>query len=288
MSNKQIDEVTGVATTGHEWDGIKELDTPMPRWWVLTFYATIIWAIGYVILYPAVPMISSATKGYLGFSSRGAIKADLAAADQAKVEFVSAIAGKDVKDVLADEKLRTFAIAAGAAAYKVNCVQCHGLGAEGGNGYPNLNDDDWLWGGDITQIKQTITHGIRFAGDEDTHVSDMPAFGEMLDANQIRDVSAYVASLSAMPGFDAEHAKAGQQVFADNCVACHGEDGKGNPELGAPNLTDKISLYVHTPEDIVAQVTKPRLGEMPAWGARLGDTTVKELAVYVHSLGGGK
>jgi cytochrome c oxidase cbb3-type subunit III len=287
MSDKQIDEISGVQTTGHEWDGIRELNSPLPRWWVWTFYATIIWALGYTIAYPAWPLISSATSGVLGYSSRVDVKNELAAAEAAKAEYVAAVAAKNIDEILADEKLRTFAAAAGAAAYKVNCVQCHGSGAQGSKGFPNLNDDDWLWGGDAAALLQTISHGIRFATDADTRISEMPAFVDVLDADQTRDVAAFTASISGMES-DATQAAAGKQIFADNCASCHGDDGRGNRELGGPNLTDAIALYVHSPADITAQIRAPKHGVMPAWRGRLGDVKVKELAVYVHSLGGGE
>ncbi|WP_315918613.1 cytochrome-c oxidase, cbb3-type subunit III [Mesorhizobium sp. SP-1A] len=287
MSDKKIDEISGVATTGHEWDGIQELDNPMPRWWLWTFYATIVWALAYTIAYPAWPMLTSATKGVLGFSSRGAVKTELAAAEAAKDKYVEAVKAKSVTEIEGDDSLREFAVAAGGAAFRVNCVQCHGSGAEGSKGFPNLNDDDWLWGGSPEQIYKTVTHGVRFNTDPDTHVSDMPAFSEILEPQQITEVSAFVASLSGAVRDQAMVAP-GKQIFADNCASCHGEDAKGNPELGAPNLTDGIWLYGKGEDAIAAQVRQPKLGVMPAWGARLGDVKVKELAVFVHSLGGGK
>ena len=287
MSEKQIDEVSGVATTGHEWDGIKELNNPLPRWWLWTFYATVVWALAYTIAYPAWPMLRTATTGFLGYSSRADVKAELAAAEAAKGDYVAAIQSKDVAEILADPALREFAIAAGSAAFKVNCVQCHGPGADGSMGYPNLNDDEWLWGGSPEQIYTTITHGIRFSGDDDTRTSEMPAFADVLEPVHIAEVSAYVAELSGGQA-DLKLAEAGRTVFAENCVACHGEDAKGNRELGAPDLTDAISLYSSDTALIARQVRGPRHGVMPAWGPRLGDITVKELAVYVHSLGGGE
>ncbi|MGI6852421.1 cytochrome-c oxidase, cbb3-type subunit III [Mesorhizobium sp. 1B3] len=287
MSEKQIDEVSGVATTGHEWDGIKELNNPLPRWWLWTFYATVVWALAYTIAYPAWPMLRTATSGLLGYSSRADIKAELAAAEAAKGDYVAAIQSTDVAGIIADPALREFAIAAGGAAFKVNCVQCHGSGAEGAKGYPNLNDDEWLWGGSPEQIYTTITHGVRFSGDDDTRTSEMPAFADVLDPSQIAEVSAYVAGLSGGEA-DAKLAEAGRTVFAENCVACHGDDAKGNRELGAPDLTDAISLYGSDAASVTRQVRAPRHGVMPAWGSRLGDITVKELAVYVHSLGGGE
>lgn len=288
MTEKHIDEATGVATTGHEWDGIRELNNPLPRWWVWTFYATIVWAIGYTIAYPAWPMLTSATTGLLGYSSRADVKTELAAAEVAKAQYVAAVAEKSVEEIVKDDTLRQFAVSAGAAAFKVNCVQCHGSGAQGSAGYPNLNDDEWLWGGSIDDIYQTVMHGIRFDADGDTRVSEMPAFGDMLDATQIAQVSAYVVSLSGGDAADLAMVEPGKAVFADNCASCHGEDGKGSRELGAPNLTDAIWLRGSGEQAIAAQVRAPKHGVMPAWGSRLGDVKVKELAVYVHSLGGGE
>jgi cytochrome c oxidase cbb3-type subunit III len=287
MSEKQIDELSGVATTGHEWDGIKELDNPMPRWWVWTFYATIVWALAYTVAYPAWPLVSSATSGLLGYSSRVDVKNELEAASAAQAQYVDAIRSKSVSEIAADDALREFAVAAGAAAFRVNCVQCHGSGATGAKGYPNLNDDEWLWGGSIDQIYQTITHGARFASDTETRASEMPAFGDILEPARIAEVSAHVVSLSGKTA-NAELASAGKQVFADNCAGCHGDNAKGNRDLGAPDLTDAIWLYADTEAAIAAQVRAPKHGVMPAWGARLGDTTVKELTVFVHSLGGGE
>ena len=287
MTDKHIDDVSGVATTGHEWDGIRELDNPMPRWWLWTFYATIVWAIAYTVAYPAWPLLTSATKGVLNYSSRGEIKQDMAAAGAAQEKYLAAIQSKTVAEIDADEKLREFASAAGAATFRVNCVQCHGSGAQGSPGFPNLNDDEWLWGGSAEQIYKTITHGIRFADDSDTHTSEMPPFGDVLNAGQITDVSIYVASLSG-PVSDASRVADGAKVYTDNCAACHGGDARGNRDLGAPNLTDAIWLYGSGERAIAAQVRAPKNGVMPAWGARLGDVKVKELSVYVHSLGGGE
>ncbi len=287
MKDDHLDEISGVSTTGHEWDGIRELNNPMPRWWVYTYYATIVWAIGYTIFYPAWPLVTSATQGVLGYSSRGEVKAELAAVEAVRGEHTAALASKSVSEILADENLRHTAIQAGAAAFKVNCVQCHGSGAAGGAGYPNLNDDDWLWGGKPEQIEYTIAHGIRSAGDADTHQSEMPAFAEVLDREQIASAAAYVVSLSGTPSNPAL-VEPGKTVFVENCAACHGEDARGNQEMGAPNLADAIWLKSHGEEGIVAQIKAPKHGMMPAWGARLGDTAVKELTVFVHSLGGGQ
>lgn len=287
--HKDVDQITGVETTGHSWDGIKELNNPLPRWWLWTFYATIVFALVYTVLYPAWPMVNSATTGLLGWSSRGDLGAELAAANAARAGQLEKISALSVEEIAADPDLRTVAIAGGRAAFKVNCVQCHGSGAEGGPGYPNLNDDAWLWGGQLDAIHTTLEHGIRYASDADTRVSEMPAFGRdgILDRAQIGDVADHVLTLGGTAA-DPAAAERGAVVFADNCAACHGESGEGMREVGAPALNDAIWLFGGAKDDIVRQVTAPRHGVMPAWGTRLGETTVKELTVYVHSLGGGE
>jgi cytochrome c oxidase cbb3-type subunit 3 len=288
VSEKDIDAVTGTSTTGHEWDGIKELNTPLPRWWLWTFYGTILFAIGYTVAFPAWPMISSATTGLLGYSSRAELDKDLAVAALAQGDRVAAIAATPVADIAADGDLARYASAAGRSLFKVYCSQCHGTGATGGIGYPNLNDDEWIWGGTVEQIYQTITHGARSEADAETHYNLMPNFGAegIFTSEQVATVARQVASWSGIEGGEATDE--GAQLFADNCAGCHGEDGAGLPDAGGPSLVDHIWLYQGTLAAIEAQVHQPRHGVMPAWGARLGDTAVKELAVYVHGLGGGQ
>lgn len=288
MSDKDIDAVTGTSTTGHEWDGIKELNTPLPRWWLWTFYGSIVFAIGYTIAYPAWPMISSATSGVLGYSSRAELDKDLAIAAAAQGDRLAQLAATPVADIAADAELARFASAAGRSLFKVHCSQCHGTGATGGIGYPNLNDDEWIWGGTVEQIYQTIAHGARADAEAETHYNLMPNFGTdgILSTAEIETVSKQVASWSGIEGGAA--GTEGAQLYADNCAACHGDDGTGLPEAGGPSLVDQIWLYQGTLAAIEAQVQQPRHGVMPAWGARLGDTAVKQLAVYVHGLGGGQ
>ncbi len=289
MTDRHIDEISGTETTGHEWDGIRELDTPMPRWWLWTFYATIIWAIGYVIVYPAIPLVSEATKGIWNYSSRGAVADQIKQATDSRSGMIERIRTSSLDEIRKDADLNQFAVAGGASAYRVNCVQCHGTGAQGGGGYPNLNDDDWLWGGSLEAIHTSIANGIRFAGNDDTRSSEMPAFGrdELLETAQIRDTAEYVLKLAGQD-HDAAGAARGETAYAENCAACHGDAGKGDQEQGAPNLTDAIWFYGGEREQLVRQIQNPRHGVMPAWAHRLDEVTIKQLAVYIHSLGGGE
>jgi len=287
--HKEIDPLTGTATTGHDWDGIHELNTPLPRWWLWTFYATIIWAIGYWVVYPAWPLLTSATEGAFGWHTRSAVVADLEALKQVRGPMLVKLGTIPLADIEKDPQLLDFTRAYGRAVFVDNCTPCHGAGGGGAKGYPNLNDDDWLWGGKINDIAQTITYGAR-AGNDKGRQGNMPAFGRegMLKANEISAVADYVRSLSALAVEEGADLALGKKVFADNCVTCHGPDGKGNRELGSANLTDKIWLYGSDKETIVQGVFNGHGGVMPAWGGRLSETTIKALAVYVHTLGGGE
>lgn len=289
MAEIEKDEVTGTETTGHEWDGIKELNTPIPRWWSWTLYACIVWGIGYVIAYPAWPLLSSATSGLLNYSSRGEVMSEIAQARAGNAKYIEQISAKSLTEISKDADLMSFAIAGGRSSYQVNCVQCHGTGAAGAKGYPNLNDDDWLWGGDLDAVYTSIAHGIRFETDEDTRTSEMPKFlsDGMLDAKQIDDVAEHVLALSKQD-HDQAAAKRGAAVYEGNCGACHGANGEGDREQGAAKLNDAIWLYDGGKADIVASISYSRSGVMPAWGHRLDDVTIKKLTLYIHSLGGGE
>jgi cytochrome c oxidase cbb3-type subunit 3 len=289
MSKGEIDKVTGVETTGHVWDGdVQELNKPLPRWWLYVFYATIVWAIGYWAVYPAWPTLNGYTKGYFGYSQRSSVDQQVAAGKASQEKYLAKIAATPLDQIEKDQELMPFVLAGGAAVFGDNCGPCHGKGAQGGPGYPNLNDDDWLWGGTPDQIERTIMYGIR-SGHNETHESAMPRFGldGLLKADQIRDAAEYVLSLSGK-STDAAAADRGSKIFAENCAACHGEAGKGNQELGAPNLTDGIWLYGSRLADIEKTIETGRGGVMPYWSGRLDPVTIKMLAAYVHSLGGGK
>jgi cytochrome c oxidase cbb3-type subunit 3 len=283
-----IDEVTGIATTGHEWDGIKELNKPLPRWWLLTFYATIVWAIGYSVVYPAFPTLTGYTKGLLGYSQRTAVSDEVSAARAAQAQYRDKLAATPLERIKDDPDLLRFAMTGGNAAFQANCAPCHGRGAQGFAGYPNLNDDDWLWGGTLDEIHKSIGLGIR-SDQKDTRTSQMPRYGldKLLDDGQINDTAEYVLSLSGK-GTDTAATSRGQKTFAEQCVTCHGPDGKGSQEFGAPNLTDAIWLYGGSKAAIVESIRTGRGGIMPAWTGRVDAVTLKSLAVYVHSLGGGK
>lgn len=289
MADKHIDEITGIETTGHEWDGIRELNNPLPNWWRWIFYASVVWSIGYWIVYPAWPLVSSHTKGVIGYSSRAEVAKDLEAAKAGQKAYLDKIEKASLQDIRTDQELLNFALAGGRSAFNVNCSQCHGSGAQGFKGYPNLNDDEWLWGGTLNAIHHTITHGVRNTDGEEARDSAMPAFlkDEVLEAKQINDVAEYVLALSGQKG-DAGAAERGKAIFAEQCASCHGDTGGGNAEFGAPALNNGIWLYGGDKETIVETISYSRAGVMPAWGKILDPVVVKQLAVYIHSLGGGK
>lgn len=276
------------ATTGHEWDGIREFDNPLPRWWLWMFYACILWSIGYWIVMPAWPLIDGYTRGVIGYSQRQVVEDKLARNTAAQAVYLKQLGEKSLQEIREDPDLLSFALAGGRSAFAVNCSQCHGTGAQGSKGYPNLNDDAWLWGGKPEDILHTIRHGIRSDSDE-ARTSEMPAFGrdEILEPAQVADVVEYVVSLS---GGDAspEAVERGATVFAEQCAVCHGKTGNGNPEFGAPDLTDRIWLYGGGRAAIAETVRNSRRGVMPGWKDRLAPETIVKLAIYVHSLGGGR
>jgi cytochrome c oxidase cbb3-type subunit 3 len=287
-AHKPVDKHTGTETTGHEWDGIHELDTPLPRWWLIVFYATIVWAIGYWILMPAWPTLNGYTEGLLHHSQRADVVVALDALKAQRHAREASLANTSLEQIEKNPELLQFAMAEGKSAFGDNCAPCHGSGGQGAHGYPNLNDDVWLWGGKLEDILHTITVGVRSTS-PNTRTSQMPAFGRdgILKPDQVDDLTEYVVHLSKRPADPAAVARA-TKLFADNCAACHGPTGSGNRALGAPPLLGAAYLYGPKREDIHDQIWNGHGGVMPTWGGRLSPETIKSLAIYVHSLGGGE
>ncbi|MFN2099674.1 cytochrome-c oxidase, cbb3-type subunit III [Altererythrobacter sp. MF3-039] len=281
---KRIDQPTGTEFVGHEWDGIEELDTPMPRWWLWTFYATIAWGIIYTILYPAWPLVNQATEGVLGWTSRGQLAQEMSAADMARQSYREQLAAIDVVKLQDNPELMQRAVAGGAAAFKVNCVQCHGAGAAGSPGYPNLNDDEWIWGGDLQSIETTLLHGVRWDGSDETRFSLMPGFGDIFTAGEISSLASHVMSFTGR----GQSSPVAAELYDINCASCHQSDGSGDRAQGAPALNDAIWLYGGSEAEIRQQIRQPSHGVMPGWKDRLDPVTIKMLAAYVHSRGGGE
>lgn len=279
------DTLSGRDTTGHEWDGVKELNTPLPTWWVYTFYATIVFAAVYCFLYPSWPWLNGHTEGSLGYSSRVELTQALEAQAKARAVYVDRIRATPLAQIAKEPELLNFAMAGGRSAFQTNCMQCHGAGGAGSPGFPNLVDDDWIWGGSLDQIYTTIRYGIRNADDK-SRQSMMPRFGVdgALTGAQVAAVTDYVLSLSGKAKATPEGAK----IFQEQCVACHGAEGKGNQELGAPNLADGLWLYGGDRDSVYRSIFYARNGSMPAWNGRLDEATLKMLAIYVHALGGGR
>ncbi|MDC7684472.1 cytochrome-c oxidase, cbb3-type subunit III [Asticcacaulis sp. BYS171W] len=284
---KEIDETSGVETTGHEWDGLKELNNPAPRWWLIVWLVTIVWAVGYWIVYPAWPTLTGHTKGIMGWTQYDKLKREEAQITQRQSVWLTKFRASDFDQIKADPGLYEFARAGGEVVFKENCAACHGSGGEGRKGYPNLNDDDWLFGGTVEDIYHTIKVGSR-SSHPDTHQTLMPAFGRggMLTAEQVDDVATYLVNMRAGTGNDAF--TRGQAVFEQNCVSCHGAGGAGNRQMGAPRLNDSIWLYGGDKASIVQTITNGRAGVMPTWEGRLSDDSRRQVAIYVHSLGEGE
>jgi cytochrome c oxidase cbb3-type subunit 3 len=283
MEERHVDDHSGVETTGHEWDGIRELDNPLPRWWLWIWYACILFAIIYWVLMPAWPGISGYTHGLLGKSDRTAVEKDLADLQTLRGEQGRRLTGASLEDIERDPQLQSYAFAIGQSVFGDNCATCHGVGGTGGKGYPNLKHDVWLWGGSLEQIQATITHGAR-SGDPAGHISQMPAFGrdDLLKPGEIGDLTEFVVALSHRPA-DAAAAARAAPLFAAQCASCHGDRGEGNQAVGAPNLTDGDWLYGPDRQAISGQITNGRGGAMPAWGARLSPETIKALSVFIHA-----
>ncbi|MFY0623692.1 MAG: cytochrome-c oxidase, cbb3-type subunit III [Pelagimonas sp.] len=289
MVDKKQDDLD-YETTGHAWDGIREYNKPLPKWWLYTFYVTIVWGIGYSIAYPAWPGIKEATPGLLGYSTRAEVAAEIEKVDQANAAINEKLASAELTTIAADPELGSYAQNAGGAVFRTWCAQCHGSGAAGAKGYPNLLDDDWLWGGSIEAIHESVSYGIRNETNDDARFSEMPAFGrdELLSEEEVAQVSNFVMTLSGETPQDAALVEAGAVVYEDNCAACHAEDGTGDRYQGAPNLTDAIWLFGGSYADIRETVWNSRYGVMPSWTERLSEAEIRAVATYVHGLGGGE
>jgi len=276
-------------TTGHEWDGIEELNTPLPRWWLWIFYATIVWSIAYWVVYPSWPLVSSYTSGMFEWRSRAAVHQELESLKALRAPLIAKLRDAPIEQILANPELLNLARAQGRVTFQDNCAGCHGVGATGALGYPNLNDDEWLWGGKPEEIIFTIMYGIR-SGHPKAHVGNMPSFGRdgLLKMPEIIAVAEYVRTLSGLVPDPKVDVKLGAKVFQENCIACHETNGKGRRDIGAPDLTDSIWLYGSDRKTIVDGIFHGRGGVMPAWSDRLDEITIKALAAYLHSLGGGK
>lgn len=283
MSEKRFDEKTGQETTGHSFDGIEELNTPLPRWWLWTFYATIVWGLAYTIAFPAWPMISGATEGALGWSSRADVAAAIDAHEAQNADLVAELLEVDMAALDPQSDIHRYGFSRGGAVFRAQCSQCHGAGAAGAVGYPNLLDNDWLWGGTLDEVAYTVRHGIRNETDFDARYSSMPAFGDFMTTEEIASLVSHVQALPDAPA-DTE----GAMLFADNCASCHGDAGTGDRMIGAPNLTDAIWLYGGDTDSLTDTITNARFGVMPAWGQRLSEEDVRAVAIYVHALGGGE
>lgn len=291
---RETDAHSGTETTGHEWDGIKELDTPLPRWWLYIFYASIVWSVIYMVFMPAWPALpglageTDHTRGLRNHSERANVAEALDELAEMRASGFAALEGASIDEIESNPELLGFVRAAGEAVFGDRCATCHGVGAQGFVGYPNLNDDIWIWGGSYDEIRHTLQVGIR-SEHPDTRFSQMPAFGrdELLSRSEIADVSDYVLSLSGGSA-DAGAVGRGQAIYDVQCASCHMDDGRGDRAQGAPNLTDQNWLYGGSREQIIATIHRGPYGVMPAWEDRLDDATIDALAAYVFLLGGGE
>jgi len=290
---REIDDVTGRSTTGHEWDGIKELDTPLPRWWLYILYASIAVAVLYWVLMPAWPLLNSYTPGVLNFSDRANVARDIADLHAARAPSFERLRAASYAEIADDPQLAEFARAAGESMFGDNCQTCHGAGGAGRPGYPSLADDVWLWGGTLGDIEHTLRIGIRSVH-PDTRRSIMPAYGRdnLLTRQQISDAAEYVLTLSpavrAREHPSAPAAARGALVYQEQCALCHGPAGQGDRAQGAPALTDDVWIYGGTRAEVRRQIELGRSGVMPSWERRFDEGQLRALAVYVYSLGGGE
>lgn len=289
MAVTERDPVSGRETTGHEWNGIKELDTPVPRGVLMFLIVTHLWAIAWWFFVPAWPVGWTYTKGLLGVEQKQTVEARIVDAQRERAAWTARIETEPYEAILADENLMAIVRSTGPQLFGDNCAACHGRDGRGRAGYPDLTDDDWLWGGGPELIEQTMRIGIN-SRHPDSRIAQMPAFGRdgTLEPEQVRNVAAYVYSLSH-PDYSTEanmkRIDAGREVFAMNCASCHGEDARGNRDVGAPNLADAHWLYGGDIQTIVTSVHGGREGHMPTWDERLTAGDIRMLALYVHDLG---
>jgi cytochrome c oxidase cbb3-type subunit 3 len=283
------DAVTGRETTGHEWDGIKELDTPTPKWWLYVFLATIVWGLGMFVLYPSIPYGTGYFHGLLGYSSRATVDTEVGKLVAHRKDSMDKIATMSFDAIKGDPALMQVAMTSGRITFAENCQPCHGTGGGGNPGYPALAAGAWIWGGTLDEIQQTVTHGIRSA-DADARQSAMPRFGAdgVLKPADIQHTADYVWATFYGHATTGTDVSAGAKIFAENCAACHGDAGQGNRDMGAPKLASQVHLYGNSKATIVSQINVPRQGMMPNWGTRLDPATIKSVSLYVHALGGGE
>ena len=277
-----------VGTTGHSWDGLQELNNPLPKWWLYVWFACIAVALVQFVLYPSIPGITGYWHGLLGTSTRAEVDRDVKALVAQRATSMDKIAAMPIADVAKDPQLLEMANTAGRITFANNCQPCHGAGGAGRPGYPALSVGAWLWGGKLEDIETTLIHGVR-SGDPDARTSAMPKFGAdgLLTPPEIQSVADYVMTFYGTPVKGADTTK-GAALFAANCAVCHGEAGQGGRPMGAPTLKSKVHLYGDTRETVVSQITSPHMGVMPFWNTRLDPATIKSVAIYVHGLGGGE
>lgn len=286
MPVEERDPHSGYLMTGHEWNGIKELNTPVPRVVYFFLIVTTLFAVGYWILMPAWPIGTTYTKGLLGIDQRTTVADSLKQAALARAAWSGRIETADFADIQSDPQLMAFVRETGRALFGDKCAACHGRNARGGRGFPNLTTTSWLWGGDPAAIAETIRVGINSAHPE-TRVSQMLAFGRdgMISRDDVDNVVAFVRSLSHQAAdASADQIAAGKAVFAANCASCHGDEGTGKTDAGAPNLTDKFWIYGGDLQSIYTTVWNGRQGHMPTWESRLSPVERKILALYLVDL----
>ena len=270
LKSQSVRKPGPVETTGHAWDeDLAEYNNPLPRWWSWLFYLTIIFSLVYVILYPGL----GSWRGTLGWSQVGQLKEEQEAAEKQFGPLYRRFAAMDAEVLARDPE----ALAIGQKLFLNNCAQCHASDGAGSRGFPNLTDGDWLWGGDAKTVKTTIAEG---------RTGVMPPFGPALGAEGVKNVAHYVRSLSGMSA-DSLRVAFGRELYAQNCVACHGAEGKGNPALGAPNLADRIWLHGSAEPVVMETIARGRQNQMPAHKALLDEARIHLLTAYVLRLSQG-